>query len=516
MKDIRDEILELIPLLDHVFWSYYDSAELEMNKVIWIKILPNIKEYSPLAFATRSKGLTGVYEIYVNPNIPSYSRKPLLLHEMGHVIFSHMSLQKVQRGIIINKIMSYWANIQKHIDISTYTKEEIKNISKDICESILNIAMDFEVNSKLFSDSEWERFIEYTNWAYIQAMAKSPVSTDEELKNVLSSIKDTDPKKRIVITPCWPQELNFPPRLNYKQYIDLILLNQQDFFKYLKEKLSSSENGDDSNSSDNTLTREEIDKLRKQSNDTNVDITEGLRDAGVTEQLREDKNTTHMSPIGTSSKSDILDISKNKQLEKCLRDLVFNKSITVTKTDNIYYYNRRKYNSNFLISKNVEQEVYVPGNVYLLVDCSGSVGKDTLSSLIGAVKNVAKECGQESRVIWWNTELVKDVLIKNCGNEVSNGGTNIAPGIEYVNNKYLKKRENSIFIIISDYQDTLDVWYNIIKNIKCSALGICWIPKTSNVKLVKDFIKSLKYINDDGVLVDKLLRVLPTTFVEVD
>ena len=541
--NLRNEIIAKVPPLDLKFWSYYDDALNEMNKAVWTRISPNIRSSQPMAFATRSKGTTGVFEIYVNPNVPYECKQPLELHEFGHVIFTHMSLLDTQREIIIRKIMSYWHNFEKHIeDEAIKTTEDIKKVSKVICNAMLNIAMDYEVNSKLFTEEEWPIMVQYTQWASLMAAACAPKSTKEELEACLEWLNNEDPDKEPMFKPCWPADAGFPLGKDYRQYLDLMLMKPDNAMEQIKNMINQmkqqggqgeengSGDGEGQGSGSGKLSKGDIDKLRQTCSDADSSANEAAKSEAEEEDNKEkgliaptrrkQSNENGWAPNGSDKYDDEeISIENNKALEKKLLNEIFNKHISNTKQDSMYYYNRQKYASSIMISKDRPEDLYRPGDIYMIVDCSGSIGQNAINALTGAVKKVAKKCGAHSRIIWWDTELQGDYKIrKNLGPQGS-GGTWIADGIKYVREKYLK-RSNDKLVIISDYQDSLNHWLDELEKMhKNDCVGICWrtVGGWSNYDTGTEYLRAMCRCSDgdDTTFMNKFLKKLPTTLVRI-
>ena len=527
-QDLRDEIIENIPELEQQFWSYHTSAKQELDGVVWTYIHPNIRKSDPLAFACRSRNTTGVFEIYVNPNIPSECQEPLELHEFGHVIFTHMSLMENQRKIIIQKIMSYWNRFEKHIDENALkTKEDIQKASKIICNAILNIAMDYEVNSKLYTDEEWVIFKEYVQWACANARALAPNSTEEQLKEALEWVKN--PTESSLFTPCWPEDDGFPKGLDYRQYVDLILMKPENAMDIIKSKIKGNKNagqsmgGDeesDQNSTPDKISKDDLDRILQEQNDANnEENNQVISDAEAQDceengtNKRQEINTPRWSPFSHVKSDDVISIKNHKRLKRKLLNEIINKHILLSREDTLYYYNRKKYNSDTMISKTKGEDVYRPGNIYLLVDCSCSIGSEIISVIVGTVKEIAKSCGPYSRIIWWDTDLAGDYPLKSFKGPSTYGGTTIWKGIEYVRQKYLK-RSNDKLIILSDYYDSLVHWYDELCKIKNDCVGICW-GNFEGTKVDVKFMKDRSTTYDGRDIYADLMKKLPTTLVNV-
>lgn len=532
-KDLRDKIIKSIPNLEPKFWSYHADALNEMNMVVWTYIHPNIRDSQPMAFACRSRNTTGVYEVYVNPNVPYECREPLELHEFGHVIFTHMSLLENQRKILVQKIMSYWNRFEKHIeDNALKTKEDIQKASKIICDAILNIAMDYEVNSKLFTDDEWKTFVEYIQWASIKAAADAPNTTKEELEKIIEWLDNESEDKDLLFHPCWPEDEGFPKGLDYRQYIDLMLMRPDNAMDAIKKALGKmgSESGDGKGSGSGKgnhggkISKSDLERILKEQNDANNEASNDAKEEaekqddaeqGTSSNAARDKlNQGGWSPNGHSVDKRIYDYKNSKALGRKILNEIINKQVLMCRQDNLYYYNRQKYNSNLLISKMKSEDLYRPGNIYLLVDCSCSIGSDVIEAIIGVVKNISKKCGPHSRIIWWDTALAGDYPLKELKGPTHCGGTSISRGIHYVSEKYLK-RSNDKLIVLSDYEDSLHMWYDELEKIrKNDCLGICWGSFKGNAtETIKRVCRT--YDDNDEVFFQKFIKKLPTTLVDI-
>lgn len=532
-KDLRDKIIKSIPNLEPKFWSYHADALNEMNMVVWTYIHPNIRSSQPMAFACRSRNTTGVYEVYVNPNVPYECREPLELHEFGHVIFTHMSLLENQRKILVQKIMSYWNRFEKHIENNVLeTKEDIQKASKIICDAILNIAMDYEVNSKLFTDDEWKTFVEYIQWASIKSAADAPNTTKEELEKIIEWLDNKSEDKDLLFHPCWPEDEGFPKGLDYRQYIDLMLMRPDNAMDAIKKALGKTDSGSgDGNGSGSgkgnhggKISKSDLERILKEQNDANNEASNDAKEdaekqddaeQGTSSNAARDKlNQDGWSPNGHSVDKRIYDYKNSKALGRKILNEIINKQVLMCRQDNLYYYNRQKYNSNLLISKMRSEDLYRPGNIYLLVDCSCSIGSDVIEAIIGVVKNISKKCGPHSRIIWWDTALAGDYPLKELKGPTHCGGTAISHGIHYVSEKYLK-RSNDKLIVLSDYEDSLHMWYDELEKIrKNDCLGICWGSFKGNAtETIKRVCRT--YDDNDEVFFQKFIKKLPTTLVDI-
>lgn len=509
---LKANIISRVHDIKQTDWSFYNDAKDNLNEYVWTYISPSTKRATPLAYATRSKGVDGVYEIYVNKNIPANTRMPLELHEMGHIIFSHMSLRDSQQDMLIRKILSFWPKIKKSFSDEVLNSTNSHTLANFISNKILNIAMDMEVNSRLFTKNEWVYMKDAADVAYIYACVGSLLSDEKRLNAINTWLDNTAADKGHMFVPIWPEDFGYALGLDYNQYIDLILNQPDDFFKNLKDQLDEQSKNQgtgksvpgDKNSLDDCddqedvgnhkLSKDDIEHMKESYNDSNNEENEEEKKDAEKESDAIDKEldkqnksnpskagssrakhvASGYSPVGHSNhKQDIVDISNISELTKIVLNACYNKKKVIHDLDPVYYYNRQKYNSNILIGKYRDKELYRPGNIYIVADCSGSVPMEEVMKMANVVKGIASKCGKKSRLIWWDTELCGDMPLKKIDGPTSSGGTAISKGIKYVNNKYLKKSNDKI-IVISDFCDSLNEWNKALKDVKQDCIGLCW------------------------------------------
>jgi len=134
-------------------------------------------------------------------------------------------------------------------------------------------------------------------------------------------------------------------------------------------------------------------------------------------------------------------------------------------SDVLYNSNRGKFSSNVVVPRRHLIEKWVPTEVYIIVDVSGSVNEDFVNKIIsGIISNNSGIDLKKSRIIFCDTSVTGDTTLDQFSGKIqSGGGTEIANGIKYVNEKkYLKKKTDKLFII-SDFEDNLDRWLDAAK-----------------------------------------------------
>lgn len=503
----------------------YQDARDKMNQHVWTHIYKKLKTADPMAFVTKSGGVDGVYEVYVNPCVPDDLAKYFTLHEFGHVIYCHLEMNILQKEIIINKIMSFWPVLMNHFENSEYfTPDSVENIA----HSILNIAQDMEVNGKLFSIKEWKEFQKKSQIPYAKALYNANKGNLEEKTNLIKWLSKPEDQRELIFKGIHPSDYHFPVGLSYPQYVDLFIKEHELFFNELINNAISelvfSSDADKANTG--KLSSDEINKLISQYNDTNNSANQNLvkKAKDIVDEESAFSGKKGYSPVGSvklkksgkgkAQGENIINLNNTKKLEEFILKCCYSKKVLDTHTNTMYYYNRKKYGNELIISKQTSEDLYRPGSIYLLIDCSGSIDNKAINTMVKIIKHLANSMQKKSRLIWWSTELCGDYALRNAEGPSDSGGTFIAGGIEYVRTHYLKN-DNDKLIIISDYYDSLTHWYNSLCKIKRNdCMGICWTYGNHGVS-VKEYVESAGFNYNDTKIIDDFLYRLPTILVDV-
>lgn len=584
-KSIFNEYNKLFPAPAPKNPATYDEVKGILNRTPHKMLTFQKQPGDAPAYATRSSnyGLTGIYNIYVNPEYEK-SYDGLLLHEVGHIIFGHLQSNAFNEKTFEMKLKFAWARIRKLITVGDDIKlseKEIQDIYiNKVKQIMLNYAMDYEVNSKLFTPEEWKEQAQKfeSDWMKIQY---EDDNITKEFYEETFNLKKNDPTKKLV-SALWPEDVGFPLKLQFTQYVDLMLQDPEKFFEKLllispppmsgsgdgksdddsqnqkgqsgqgsggkdknqddsqngngtssdKDQLSKDGNGSsDKNGSQKSkgkMSLADIDRLAKEAEDMDEEAMKKVTEAAeATEQDDNedgfggsggDDSSNSYSPFGTGGKrSAIIDVKNTHALENELLKAVYNKTVLNTRQDPVYYYNRKKYNSNVMISRSREEQLWRPGNIVLLVDCSGSIDDTAIGAMVKTVRHIAKKCGPKSRIIWWDTDLEGDYSLNADKGPRGYGGTNIARGIKYVRKHYLRQ-SNDKLVIISDYADSLNHWYDEVKKIKNDVVGLCWLYSDGKTETTKQYLSnwwSYGNYGEENKSFDKFLKKIPTTLVNI-
>ena len=598
-KSIFNEYNKLFPAPATKSPATYDEVKGILNRTPHKMLTFQKQPGDAPAYATRSSnfGSTGIYNIYVNPEYEQ-SYDGLLLHEVGHIIFGHLQSNAFNEKTFEMKLKFAWSRIRKLITVGDDVKlseKEIQDIYLNKVKQImLNYAMDYEVNSKLFTPEEWAEQAQKFEYDWMKIQYEDDNVSEEDYEEVLN-LKKNDPTKKIV-SALWPEDVGFPLKLQFTQYIDLMIRDPEKFFEKLllinlppmsgnggddqddgsqgqngkskgkgsgkskKDKNQQNDQGDGGDQSDSgdeqssgngsgkedksgkdgngsssgKMSLADIDRLAKEAEDMDEETMKKVTEAAEKAEAGGDggdedgfgnggndggdTSSGNYSPFGTGGKrSEIIDVKDTHALENELLKAVYNKTILNTRQDPVYYYNRKKYNSNVMISRSREEQLWRPGNIVLLVDCSGSINDTAIGAMIKCVRRIAKKCGPKSRIVWWDTSLEGDYPLNADKGPKGYGGTRISKGINYVRKHYLRQ-SNDKLVIISDYADSLTQWYDEVKKIKNDVVGLCWLYSKDKTETAKQYLSNWWSYDDSGEenkSFDKFLKKIPTTLINI-
>lgn len=446
---------------------------------------------SSVGYTLRKTGelLGDIYKIFVNSELKPDVMQFVLDHEFGHVIFGHMNNDALNEALAISKMETSYDNY-KHLFPDDVTKDDAVNFAKG---ALLNIAMDCEVNSKLFTKDEYDHF-------------EKEICGDKETHLI------------------HPTNYDLPVEESYIYYINGLCDNPEkmieDFFKekdnqqnqssqqnnqgqqgHGQQSQSSSgnsqsqnQNGQNSNQSQNgngqTQNNSGNSNQSNQSNSGNKQISSGNSNGNEQkssfdkngkiskEAFEKAKKEIQESTAGTMMDGTMMDndntskeydgpgqgnenrevqVEEKDQLEEVKRTVLKEiiQTVRTSKKDMMYNYNRRKNGSNVIVSKQISSIKKEIGKAYFIVDVSGSMSQVTLEKLYNTFTEIGKQINRESRIILWNEELVSDKKIFEKELRVG-GGTKIADAIDYVSEKYLTRKD--ILFVCSDFEDNIANW----------------------------------------------------------
>ena len=451
------------------------------------KLAKNDFSTDALAYVKRDGKANACYKVYTSEFCSGHS---FWMHEIGHILLGHLNFEDKTNSQVFNKLMGTWKSFSKYI---SFTPENENQTMLSLINLLKNYAMDMEVNSKIFDKDEEAFLIEDMNQAMYKRLSyivKNRLEGWSEINRRLErfNYQRRHNSKAILVTPIFAENYNFPRGLSWRQYIDLIILAPDMVMPQICEKLRTEQ-------------EEFIEKTAKLPAEVIIKAAKN-QDMVLAEVLSAGKRKGKGKGSGKGfGKTCSFAIHK---LGPGVRSFITECALDKTedsRTDYLYLANRGK-SDGILRGKSVEHSDYTPGNIYVIVDTSGSVETERLAQLLSLFSEIKSSVGQQSKVIFWDTDLQRIDSLCDGINAIPLGrGTDLAPAISYTAGRFCS--ENDKLFIISDYYDCLDKWLTEVKKLRCSCYGICWTDKGNEVS----------YLNKEDF--DAFCREVETLFVEL-
>lgn len=172
-------------------------------------------------------------------------------------------------------------------------------------------------------------------------------------------------------------------------------------------------------------------------------------------------------------------------LEKQVRELLIDRTSTVTKRDLLYNYNRGRFSSDVCVPRYRAETTYDEVPMTVLLDVSGSISQSDILGFCNIFKNVAKSMSKKCTIVLWDTELRAVFDTNDEIQPISGGGTDIGKGIKWIADNMNPNDVGSLFIV-SDCCDNLNEWLDIYKKTKYL---VCW----SDMNTIQSYIESSLY-----------------------
>lgn len=438
-KDVEDYINSL-----NVEVKSFDESESE--------------KYPAPAFIIRRFNNCVPYKVfYKNDDFEKY----YLLHEYGHIYFAHINNEVLKETLIKSRL--------KYILPKDVSEEDFMRV---FSMHIDNVTKDMEVNSKLFSDEEFEAFEKGTGHEYIL-----------------------------------PQRYGFPKGLEADTYLNLILMDLNKFMdddKNRQQRKNDGNKDDQSNksngsenskgSSDSMSTEDYIDSIKKELEETSS-VNENFESRvkqGNKDEAGESGNKASKGKQYKTKDEDV-NIESDDDLKDFIKGIHTRKTKITRKVDVMYNYNRRKTGSSVIIPKisSSYKKEDEKATLYILYDVSGSVDPVLTEKIVKSIKEICNELKTGSRVIFWNESLVNDIDIKDIGNIYCGGGTYMASGVAYIEQQYHPKN-NDYVLIVSDFEDNIPLIGKFMNKIVAKKAALLWYSDHSDKGIKDEILKNIK------------------------
>ena len=405
-----------------------------------------------------------IYKIYVN-NKDSELANFLYLHECGHIIFAHSRNMNLRLDSFLQ------AKLHAAYKKLSHLFPDEKNYYKYFTQVLFNSVMDFEVNSRLFDNEEWNYMQNK-----IRRFYRNPTSRG-----------------------LWPEDFGLPKGLTWNAYLNLIFLNPEEFFTKYRFFMAKTNEKTALKSKRETpsLSQEEYENFKKEWAGKQLTEEEIKK---LEEEAKDHNDSLFSIPTGSNgqSKKDSKPVNirfseykPQKALLSEVKKLLQTRNLHTFKRDILYNENRHKLNTGVVVPKSIKMERHCPPKLYLLIDVSGSVDASLVNDFLNTFKEISVFYSA-TRVITWDTQLVEDWAITENSKHIYGGGTNIASGIRYINKKYVPEKKDILFVI-SDFMDDMTAWKAELQKVKSKKYAINWKPGYSNA-INPGFIKILKGI----------------------
>lgn len=434
---------------------YKDVNEYINSLNVEIKSFDDGDKYPAPAFVMKRFDNCVPYKVFYKKD---EFEKYYLLHEYGHIYFAHINNEVLKENLIKSRL--------KYILPKNVSEEDFMRV---FSMHLDNVTKDMEVNSKLFSDEEFEAFEKGTGNEYIL-----------------------------------PQRYGFPKGLEADTYLNLVLM---DLDKFMDEDKSRQQrkngNGDgqgqgqnDSSQMSNEDYLDSIEKELKETSSVNEKF-ESRVEQGDEEGGQPNKKAGKKAGKGNQYKESDLDddIKSDEDLKEFIRGIHIKKTRIVRKTDVMYNYNRRKTGSSVIVPKisSSYKKKDEKATLYILYDVSGSVNPELTEKVVKTISEICDELKTGSRVIFWNESLVNDIDIKDIGRVYCGGGTYLASGVKYIEQKYSPKK-NDFVLIVSDFEDNIPLIGKFMNKIVAKKAALLWYSNDNGKEIKNEILENIENV----------------------
>jgi predicted metal-dependent peptidase len=329
-----------------------------------------------------SKGTSEYYDVNIANDVPTTEiRDLILLHEIGHIYYHHLDVD-IDKEII---------NV-KHLFETLGKPYKLIRHYGGPCK-FLNVAMDIEVNSKVYTYKNLE-----TLNIFFNSFNSHPLTADLYDIEIMDDFRD--------------------------YYIPLI--------ERLEENKEDSK-GDEDDDFD--------------SSDIPIDLDDSDFDEFVKQALEEEGYSLQESDeevVGEETKEDLIERSFSVNYTETPEVRIYNFLISILKKMSLEYQKDAIKNYNRGTRKNREGILY-PSNkrkiskgnrrICFILDVSSSMDISAILKAITSLKGVIRAAAPGSMIVTWDYKLIQEFPIDEIPNEIELGSfTDIARALEWVRN----------------------------------------------------------------------------------
>jgi hypothetical protein len=398
----------------------------------------------------RSEGQSEVYRITVNASNANATHY-LEMHEKGHILFGHCyNNELVNKASRIKIKSAFDANKDKFVNTKNLSVSDFYAYFESYLQNIL---MDFEVNSKLFTDDE-------------------KVFMNREIGKIFGDKNSSG---------MWPEDFNFPKKLTASAYLNLYLLSMRDNLKKLKEKLS----GKPVTSDNWVFSKAELEKMVGEAEKIELPSTT-IAEKELTVEEPEIPDDANIKTKAASS--NIRQVGNVDDLSNWILKCISKKE-KFLEEDKLYLYNRRVLNCDVITPgtrKSKSREISSAATVYILLDVSGSISATEKSVFCQAFNKIIGKLRKNGRLVQCDTQVLADENIKKI-HYVAGGGNDLKVGVKYIKDKYHPSPRDYVFFVSDFYDPSLKECASLFKSYNTKNIfSIRWVYDSSWGRFSKD------------------------------
>jgi hypothetical protein len=482
-----------------------------------------------LAYVSRIN--RGNYEIFINGLTEEEAFDSMDLHEKGHVLFNHTEGLQLYLKTFENEIARIWdEKIAKH-----FTEDVLKSVKKSkviefLYSQFSNIAQDMEINSKLF-ENEWMDAKKLLARSMLVMLHKRLISQFDDLsglihddkarqigtkqnqllaskfKAILNNIKSRIDGDIDDFQFCYPTQRGWPEKLDWMTYMVLLVKDADDVMEFIKNAINAKFAQGQGQGGGKPISKDVLDQYFESKDKQEEAADDGSGDDESLDGEGEEAGSHDRSPGGEGRgkgsnvvESQIQILETFDAFTKFLAKECLGKKNRRLHSDQLYYENRGKIaHGDALMPRRHMIEKWMPTEIYIVVDVSGSVATDYVDRIIESI--ISTNSGIEpkkSHIMFCDTSVQKDITVdklKEGGKTFSGGGTEIANGIKYAA-KYMKKKTDKLFVI-SDFEDDLSEWVDAAKKIPGKKYAIGYNVHNAD-KIDTSYVMRAYYNNNKG------------------
>lgn len=377
----------------------FTNLQRKANRVLGltkVKYRDMFNSEGQLGYTSKGKNC---YDINIAQDVNSEDVKAIvLIHEVGHIYYGHNDIDFKKEFKTIEGLC--YSLGYSPIDLSFYGGYM----------HFLNIAMDFEVNTKLLTKSNIKKMVDFG------------------------------------CSPCIPQAMDIPFKGSFREYyiplLERISPEFRNMARALQKSLQSMQDLASAPSGfDSSLTEGE-DGLDEESMSVIEDEEYSEGDFKAKEKnvvLISDVNSesNSFSRTGTAtSKVSVKEVSADVRLTAFLKKFVSH--IQTRQNDMIRLYNRKTRGNvgNVLYSSHRLKREEGKKKIAVIIDVSGSMDLSIISVALRTLQSLLSTLNKDSKVITWTTQLEQEFPLTQISELVNvGGGTDMTSALEYVRGK---------------------------------------------------------------------------------